>query len=115
MTSNTTYDKYEILYGTIFFFIIFGIAYPMIFNIQFQPYNSLMLALGFLFFMLMSKGLGSFLSNVQMSTSNQLLQCIYNCKGICCSTNDCKDKDVDSSCYTECNTNCKNNANFTIY
>lgn len=107
---NPSYDKYEILYGTIFFFLIFGIAYPMIFNTEFHPYNSLMLAIGFLFFMLMSKGLGSFLSNTQVSTSNQLAGCIYDCKAGCCQTNDCSDKDVNSSCYNDCHKSCKERA-----
>ena len=113
--SNPNFNKYQILYGTVFFFLIFGIAYPMIFNYQFEPYHSLMLAIGFLFFMLMSKGLGSFLSNTQMSTSNQFSQCIYLCKGMCCNTNDCSEKDVDKSCYDDCHNECKTNAGYSIY
>ena len=113
--NNTSYDKYEILYGTVFFFIIFGIAYPMVLNLDFHPYNSLMLAIGFLFFMLMSKGLSSFLSGVQMSTENKNMQCVYSCKALCCGNNDCDDNNVDSSCYDKCNRDCNKTASFTSY
>lgn len=111
---NSTYDRYEILYGTIYFFLIFGIVYPMIFNIEFKPYYSLMLAIGYMLFMLMSKGIGSFLSNTQMSTSNQIAQCKYHCSSQCCSNNDCKNNDVDKECYDKCHTNCKENYDFNM-